>query len=129
MERGTDRKKRVLVVDDEPAIGDILRIKLGHSGFEVTTTISGAEAIDLIRTREIDAVLLDILMPEVTGMDVLDRVRTFSRVPIIVFATNPDVVRFALDNGATDVIAKPFDIDQLVDKLRSILSNTARHKS
>lgn len=117
-----DTKKRVLVVDDEPGIGNILRIKLGLHGYEVITTTSGAEAIELIRTETPDIVLLDILMPDVTGMDVLDRVRTFSQVPIIVLTAKPDIVRFALQNGDNDSITKPFNPDQLVAKIDSFLS-------
>jgi CheY-like chemotaxis protein len=68
-----------LVVDDELAIGKVLRIKLGLSGYDVTTTTSGAEAIELIKAKEPDIVLLDILMPDVTGMDVIENVRSSSR--------------------------------------------------
>ncbi|MDD5039472.1 MAG: response regulator [Dehalococcoidales bacterium] len=123
----TKAQKRVLVVDDEPGIGNVLRIKLRLSGYDVTTTTSGAEAIELIRTQPPDIVLLDILMPDVTGMDVLDTVRTFSRVPIIVFTAKPDIAQFALKNGANDCIAKPFDPDYLVTKIQSVLSK-ANHK-
>ncbi len=115
-------KKSILVVDDEPGIGNILRIKLRLHGYEVITTTSGAEAIEIIGTQEPDIVLLDILMPDVTGIDVLDRVRTFSQVPIIVFTAKPDIAQFALNNGANDSIAKPFDPDQLVAKIKSVLS-------
>ena len=57
--------KRVLIVDDEPGIGNILRIKLKLYGYEVSTTTSGAEAIELIRTEQPDIVLLDVLMPDI----------------------------------------------------------------
>ncbi len=112
-----DTKKRVLVVDDEPGIGNILRIKLRLAGYEVITTTSGAEAIELVRTNEPDVVLLDILMPDVTGFDVLERVRTFSSVPIIVFTARRDIAERAMKCGANDSIAKPFDPDQLVEKI------------
>ncbi|MBI4295296.1 MAG: response regulator [Chloroflexi bacterium] len=79
-------------------------------------TTSGAEAVDIIRTQEPDVVLLDILIPDVTGMDVLDRVRSFSMVPTIAFTAKADIAQFALKNGADDYIAKPFDPDQLIQK-------------
>lgn len=122
-------KKRVLVVDDEPGIGKFLRIKLRLHGFEVITTTSGAEAIEIIRTQEPDIVLLDILMPDVTGMDVLDRVRPFSQVPIVVFTARREIAEIALKNGANDSIAKPFDPDQLVAKIESVLSNTNQEQA
>jgi DNA-binding response OmpR family regulator len=116
-------KKRVLVVDDEPGIGKVLRIKLRLYGYEVITTTSGAEAIELIRTREPDIVLLDVLMPYVTGMDVLERVRTFSQVPIVVFTAKPDIIQFAMKLGANGSITKPFDPDQVVKKIETVLDS------
>ena len=88
-------KTRILVVDDEPGIVNVLRIKLRLSGFDVITTTSGAEAIELARNREPDIMLVDILMPEVTGMDVIHKVREFSPVPIIVFTAKPDIAEYA----------------------------------
>ncbi len=116
-------RKRILVVDDEPGIGKILRIKLGLSGYDVITTTSGTEAIELVRTQEPDIMLLDMLMPDVTGMDVLDRVRKFSKVPIIMFTGRPDIAEFARKLGANDYIGKPFNPDTLVDKIRLVLSS------
>ena len=113
--------KRVLVVDDEPAIGRVLRIKLKLSGFDVTTTTSGAEAIELVKTNEPDIILLDLLMPGLTGVDVLSRVRAFSKVPVIMFTGRPEIAGFALKLGATDCIAKPFNPDALVDRIRTVL--------
>ena len=117
-----ETKKRVLVVDDEPRIGNVLRIKLRLAGYDVITTTSGAEAIEIIRTQKPDLVLLDIIMPDVTGMDVLEKVRNFSQVPIVVFTAKADIVKFALKNGATDSISKPFNPDQLVAKIESVLN-------
>ncbi len=116
-----EKRQLVLVVDDEPSIGKVLRIKLGLSGYEVITTTSGAEAVELVRTQEPDVMLLDVLMPGVSGMDVLERVRVFSKVPVIIFTGRPDIVQIALKLGANDYIAKPFDPDLLVDKIRVVL--------
>jgi DNA-binding response OmpR family regulator len=114
-------KKRVLVVDDEPGIGNILRIKLRLAGYDVTITTSGAEAIEIIRTHEPDIVLLDIIMPEVSGLDVLERVRPFSSVPIIAFTARLEIAETAVKNGADDFLAKPFDPDQMVQKIGALL--------
>lgn len=116
-----ETKKRVLVVDDEPRIGNMLRTKLRLSGFAVTTTTSGSEAIEVIAAQEPDIVLLDIPMPNLSGIDVLERVRTFSQVPIIVFTGRPEIVHSALRLGANDYIAKPFHPDLLVEKIKSVL--------
>jgi DNA-binding response OmpR family regulator len=115
------KKKLILVVDDEPIIGKVLRVKFSLSGYEVITTTSGAEAIELARTKEPDIILLDILMPGITGMDVLDRVRTFSQVPIIVFTGRSEIGQSAMKLGANDCIAKPFDPDLLIRKIESVI--------
>ena len=121
-------KKRILIVDDEPGIGKVLRIEFSLSGYDVTTTTSGAEAIELIRNQEPDIVLLDILMPDVTGMDVLSEVRTFSRVPIIVFTGHAEMGCAALKIGASDYITKPFNHELLMDKVKSALNEVKHEK-
>ncbi len=121
MDEKTASKKRVLVVDDEPGIGKVLRIRLGLSGYEVITTTSGAEAVELVRTREPDVVLLDIVMPDVNGFEVLDRVRKFSQVPVIVFTGRIEIAQFASTLGANDSIIKPLDPDLLEEKIRRVL--------
>jgi two-component system KDP operon response regulator KdpE len=123
MDEGANRKKRVLVVDDEPRIGKILSIKLRLYGYEVITTTSGAEAIELVRTKEPDIVLLDMLLPDVAGLEVLGRVRAFSQVPIVVFTAKPDIIQSAMKLGANDSITKPFDPDQVVKKIGMILDS------
>ncbi len=119
----TDNKKCVLVVDDEPGIVKVLGIKLKLHGYEVIGTTSGAEAVELAREKDPDVMLLDILMPGMNGMEVLERVRTFSRVPVIVFTARPDVTQIAMKMGADDFIAKPFDPDQMVEKIRCLLGS------
>ncbi len=116
-----DERKRVLVVDDEPRICKLLEVKLGISGYETITTTSGAEAIDLARTRNPDIILLDVVMPDISGLEVLARVRTFSDVPIIMFTGRPEIAQIARNYGANDYIAKPFDPDLLVKKIQLVL--------
>lgn len=126
MDEVTDRKKRVLIVDDEPTICQIVSLKLTISGFDTITTTSGAEAIGLVQKENPDVILLDILMPDVTGFEVLDRLRAFSSTPIVVFTARPDLAQEAVRHGANDCIAKPFNPDKLVEKIRMIL-NTREH--
>ena len=114
----------MLVVDDEPGIGNFLRIRLRLSGYDVVTTTRGAEAIELVRTQEPDVILLDVLMPDLTGMDVLERLRAFSKAPVIMFTARPEIAQFALKLGANESIAKPFNPDCLVEKIRLVLSTS-----
>ncbi len=124
MKKVTSSRKRVLIVDDEPQIGKIFGIKLTLSGYDVLSTTSGAEAIELVRTQKFDVMLLDILMPDVTGLDVLDEVRTFSQIPIVVFTARPDIAEVAKRFGANDFIAKPLLPEALVEKIRIVLGDT-----
>ncbi len=117
-----ETKKRVLIVDDEPQIGKIFGLKLKLSGYDVVTTTSGAEAIELIRKQKFDVMLLDVLMPEVTGLDVLDSVRGFSQIPVILFTARPDIFEMAKRIGANDYISKPINPDHLIDKIKAVLA-------
>lgn len=114
-------KKRVLIVDDDPQIGRIFGLNLRLAGYDVTSTTSGVEAIRLVRNQEFDVMLLDILMPDVTGIDVLRNVRRFSRIPTVVFSAMQDVSEIAGEIGANDSISKPLNPDYLVEKIDDLL--------
>ena len=120
------KKKRVMVVDDEPGILRVLSIHLKLHGYEPVTTPSGSAAIDLVRTREPDVVLLDILLPDMNGFEVFEKVRGFSQVPVIVFSASQKAVEIAPMVGANASISKPFNPDQLLGKIKTVLEG---HKS
>jgi DNA-binding response OmpR family regulator len=113
--------KRVLLVDDEPQIGKIFGLKLTHTGYDVVSTTSGADAIELVQTQKFDVMLLDVLMPDATGMDVIDSVRVFSMIPIIIFTASPDIFEIAKRFGANDYLSKPINPDLLVEKIKEVL--------
>lgn len=114
-------KKSVLIVDDEPRISKVFGIKLKLCGYNVICAASGEEAIDLTRTQRPNIMLLDMVMPGMTGLDVLEKIRAFSNMPVLVFTARPEMVRPALERGANDYIIKPLDPDMLVDKIKSII--------
>jgi two-component system, OmpR family, response regulator VicR len=116
-----ETKKRVLIVDDEPQIVKIFGLKLKLAGYDVLSVTGGAEAIELVRTQKFDVMLLDVLMPNVTGMDVLDSVRVFSNIPIIIFTAKPDIFEIAKRFGANDYISKPINPDLLVEKIKGVI--------
>ena len=118
-----EKNKCVLVVDDEPGILRVLSIQLRLHGYDAVTTLSGMEAVELVRTREPDIVLLDILLPDMNGFEVLERVRGFSQVPVIVFSASQSAVALALMAGADASISKPFNPDQLLGEIKSILES------
>jgi len=121
--KAVETTKRVLVVDDEPGIGNILRIKLRISGYDVITALGGQEALDLVASAKPDIMLLDVIMPGVDGFEVLQKLRSYSQLPVIVFSARQDNAAKALELGANDFLAKPFAPEELVNKIRSILGS------
>jgi DNA-binding response OmpR family regulator len=116
-----ETRKRILIVDDEPKFGKIWGIKLNLAGFEVVTTTSGADAIELVKTQKFDIMLLDIMMPGISGMDVLDKVRSFSRIPVLIFTGRDDIFQIAKQAGANGYIPKNLNPDLLVQNIETIL--------
>ena len=113
---------RILVVDDEPAIRRALRAPLLELGFHVTEASRGEEALQLLRGGVYDAVLLDVNMPGIGGIETLRRIRTFaSRLPILMLTVrdqeNEKVE--ALDLGADDYVTKPFSTRELIARIRA----------
>ena len=114
---------RVLVVDDEPQIVRGLRVVLRNAGFEVDAAGTKEEALDALSHRPPDAVLLDLVLPDGSGVDVCKEVREWSHVPIVVVSAVGDErekVR-ALDAGADDYVTKPFGSQELAARLRAVL--------
>jgi two-component system KDP operon response regulator KdpE len=124
-------KPIVLVVDDEPQILRVIRASLPLRGYEVITASSGEEALDQIGKQVPDLIILDLVMPEMSGLDVCRRVREFSTVPIIVLSAKgaeSDKVA-ALDLGADDYVTKPFGMDELLARVRAVLRRLAVSES
>jgi DNA-binding response OmpR family regulator len=116
-----ERDKSVLIVDDEPRIGRILAMKLKLAHYEPVVATSGLEAIRLMETRNPDIMLLDIVMPDMDGCQVLERIRRFAKIPVIVMTALPEAIDRAMRLGATDSIIKPFDPDRLVGRITELL--------
>jgi two-component system response regulator MprA len=115
---------RVLVVDDDRAVRDALRRVLTLAGYEVQSADGGAEAIEAVVQSVPDAVVLDVGMPEIDGLEVCERLRRLgNRVPILMLTARVEVSdRVAgLDAGADDYLVKPFDNDELKARLRALL--------
>jgi two-component system KDP operon response regulator KdpE len=113
----------VLVVDDEPAMLRALRINLRVRKYDVTTASTGREALAEARRRPPDAVILDLGLPDVGGIEVIRELRGWSRAPVIVLSgrTGPGDKIAALDAGADDYVTKPFSMEELLARLRAAL--------
>jgi two-component system KDP operon response regulator KdpE len=122
----TDRS-RVLVVDDEPQILRGLRVILRNAGYEVATAATKAEALDAVSVRPPDAMVLDLVLPDGSGVEVCEDVRRWSSLPIVVLSAVGDErekVR-ALDVGADDYPPPPFGTAELLARLRAVLRRSA----
>jgi len=113
----------VLVVDDEPQILRALQTNLRGAGYEVATAATAAEALSSAAMRPPDAFILDLVLPDGSGIDVCRELRSWSSAPILVLSVvgdEPEKVA-ALDAGADDYVQKPFGIDELLARLRALL--------
>ena len=115
------QKKLVMVVDDQPRVLKFIEIDLKVHGFEVITTTSGEEALKLTRSRKPDIILLDIVMPGMDGFEVLKELRAFSQLPIIAFSASHGNHADAIRLGANAFITKPFQPDEMVSRIRTLL--------
>ena len=114
---------RVLVVDDEAQLRRMLAANLRIRHYDVDLAASGEEALAIVRDRRPDAVVLDLGLPGLSGMDVIRGLRGWSRVPIIVLSARGDELGKieALDAGANDYVTKPFGMGELLARLRAAL--------
>jgi len=117
---------RILVVDDEQRMARFIRLNLEHDGFRVTEAYTGAQAMDRLRTSMPDLILLDVMLPDFDGFEVLKMVRSTSPVPVImVTAKSEEDERIrGLELGADDYVTKPFSPRELVSRVRAVLRRT-----
>ena len=114
---------RILVVDDEASFRDALTSSLSREGFVVETAADGREALDLFAAAVPDVVLLDVMLPGISGIDVCRAIRDESSVPIIMVSAKAEEIDtvIALEVGADDYVAKPYRFRELVARIRSVL--------
>jgi two-component system KDP operon response regulator KdpE len=120
------RNYRILVVDDEQRMARFIRLNLEHDGFRVTEAYDGTQALDKLRISMPDLVLLDVMLPDFDGFEVLKTIRGISKVPVImVTAKSEEEERIhGLELGADDYVTKPFSPRELVSRVRAVLRRT-----
>lgn len=122
--------KRALVVDDERLIVKGIRFSLEQDGLEVDCAYDGEEALEYARNNTYDIVLLDVMLPKITGFDVCLQIREFSNVPIIMLTAKGDDMDkiLGLEYGADDYITKPFNILEVKARIKAIMRRTDSKK-
>jgi two-component system, OmpR family, KDP operon response regulator KdpE len=119
----TNEDRRILVVDDEPQITRVLRRSLSSHGYEVQVAIEGEEALSTFDVWKPNVVVTDLVMPNMSGLELCRRLRAISSVPIIVLSAQGEerIKVEALDAGADDYVTKPFSMDELLARVRVVL--------
>ena len=120
--------KKVLVVDDEKLIVKGIRFSLEQDGMEVDCAYDGEEALDRIRENEYDIILLDVMLPKLTGFEVCQQMREFSSVPVVMLTAKGDDMDkiLGLEYGADDYITKPFNILEVKARIKAIMRRTRK---
>ncbi|MGD0320757.1 MAG: response regulator transcription factor [Acidimicrobiales bacterium] len=124
-----DTSARILVVDDEPYITDLLSAALRFEGFAVEVAATGAEAMTMAKETRHDLVLLDVMLPDVAGTDVCRRLRDLGVETPVLFLTARDATDdkvAGLTVGGDDYVTKPFSLDELVARIHALLRRTGR---
>jgi len=117
------RNKKILVVDDEERMARFIRLNLEHDGFQVIECFKGMQAVSLLRDKMPDVVILDVMLPDIDGFEVLQLVREVSSIPVIMLTAKgeeEDRIK-GLELGADDYVTKPFSPRELVSRVRAVL--------
>jgi len=115
--------ERILVVEDESKIARFLELELKHEGYEVEIAFDGRSGLERAEKGDIDLIILDLMLPMMSGIEVCRRIRKFSDVPIIMLTAKDDISDkvTGLDSGADDYVTKPFAIEELLARIRVAL--------
>ncbi len=118
---------RILVIEDDPALLRSLAAALREENYAVDTAADGEDGLRKAREGSYDAVLLDVMLPRLTGWDVLKRLRPACRTPVLMLTARDTVADRVkgLDHGADDYLTKPFDLDELLARLRALIRRSA----
>jgi len=116
-------QRKILIVDDEAGLRELVRINLEHEGYGVVQAENGLHGLETVREEHPDLVIMDVMMPEMDGWEACRKLREFSTVPVLMLTArvqSQDIVT-GLDSGADDYLLKPFNMDELMARVRALL--------
>lgn len=115
--------EKILIVEDDPGISDFVNAELMHEGYKTTVCGNGRNAIELFESEKPDLILLDVMLPELSGLEVLRRIRKFSSIPVILLTARGETYDKVngLNAGADDYLSKPFEIEELLARMNAVL--------
>ena len=120
--------EKILIVEDDSGISDFVKAELDHEGFETTVAADGRVALEVFESFNPDLILLDVMLPGLSGLEVLRRIRKTSAVPVIMVTARGETYDRVngLDAGADDYLPKPFEIEELLARMRAVLRRSAK---
>ena len=124
LDRSSRRPTQILVVDDEPLVGELFKKSLNENIYQVTTTLSSLEALELMGEKHFDLIFLDLLIPELDGAELFRRIRQMDKdVPVAIITGYPDsdLMKRAMEYGPFTVMKKPFNSDDIMNIVRSFV--------
>lgn len=123
--------ERILIVDDEIRIARFVELELKYEGYEVHVCYNGRDGLHILKESPFDLVILDVMMPDLSGIEVLRRIRQTSDIPVIMLTAKGETIDkvMGLDFGADDYLTKPFEIEELLARIRSALRRYQRNTS
>ncbi len=126
-----NRKKKVLIVDDDTNICELLRLYIDKDGFDVAIANTGTQALKLFEQEKPDLIMLDIMLPELDGWQVCREIRKTSQVPIIMLTAKGEVFDkiLGLELGADDYVVKPFEAKEIVARIHAVLRRTSANEA
>lgn len=124
-------KKKILVVDDEKDFVELVKARLEACGYDIITAYNGKEALDKVRDEAPDLMLLDLMIPEISGYNVCLKIKVdkiYKKIPIIILTAKfqPSDLKFGKELGADGYLTKPFEPQELLDKIKGLLKE-GRH--
>ncbi len=120
--------EKVLIVEDDEGISDFVKAELEHEGFETKVAEDGRKALELFESFNPDLILLDVMLPQLSGLEVLRRIRKTSSVPVIMVTARGETYDRVngLDAGADDYLPKPFEIEELLARMRAVIRRSSK---
>ena len=115
------KNKDILIIEDDKAIVRVLELEFKHEGYSYDTAFDGKEGLDKFQTGQYGIVLLDLMLPEISGLEICRKIRKVSSIPIIMLTARRDITDkvIGLDLGADDYITKPFEMEELLARIRA----------
>lgn len=118
--------KRILIVEDEQYMQELMQIQL-QSQFDLTISDNGADVLQILKTKEFDLILLDVMLPYINGFELCKEIRKSSNVPILMVTARTDLQDTVkgLELGADDYVTKPFEFEELLARIKSLLRRSS----